>query len=161
MDSFPRAQPHRALCHNFLFLGLIYLVNPFLALGVFLHTFLDAFTTVRDRGVEWLFPFTRLVKSVVYDSDGTRLQLDPAHKIYLLQNPFRRTTRKNQSSCDEQSVGDQESFARSSERTLGAFLEDIPSVCTDDAGTPTTPSSSSESTVHRRRYRAVSTGSAS
>ena len=86
MDSFRKVQPHRALCHNFLFLGLVYLVNPFLALGVFLHTFLDAFTTARDRGVEWLFPFTRLVKRVVYDSDGTRLQLDPAHKIYLLQN---------------------------------------------------------------------------
>jgi len=120
--QLPRAQPHRALCHNFLFLGLIYLVNPFLALGVFLHTFLDAFTTVRDRGVEWLFPFTRLVKSVVYDSDGTRLQLDPAHKIYLLQNPFRRTTRKNQSSCDEQGIrATRKAFARSSERTLGAF----------------------------------------
>jgi hypothetical protein len=85
-ESFTRRQVHRALCHNFLFLGLVYLVNPFLGLGAFLHTLLDALTTARDRGVEWLYPFTRLVSSAAYDYNGDRIELDPKHKIYLLQN---------------------------------------------------------------------------
>jgi hypothetical protein len=93
-ESFRNRQPHRALCHNLLFLGLVYLVNPFVALGAFLHTFLDALTTARDRGVEWLYPFTRLVKRAVYDYDGKRLPLDPSHKIYLLQNELPVLTEK-------------------------------------------------------------------
>jgi membrane-bound metal-dependent hydrolase YbcI (DUF457 family) len=93
-ESFRNRQAHRALCHNFLFLGIVYLVNPFLGLGAFLHTFLDALTTARDRGVEWLFPFTRLVKRAVYDYDGSRLELDPNQKIYLLQNELPVLTEK-------------------------------------------------------------------
>ena len=93
-ESFRNRQPHRALCHNLLFLGLVYLVNPFVALGAFLHTFLDAFTTARDRGVEWLYPFTRLVRRAVYDYDGKRLPLDPKQKIYLLQNELPVLTEK-------------------------------------------------------------------
>jgi hypothetical protein len=93
-ESFRNRQPHRALCHNLLFLGLVYLVNPFVALGAFLHTFLDALTTARDRGVEWLYPFTRLVKRAVYDNDGKRLPLDPKQKIYLLQNELPVLTEK-------------------------------------------------------------------
>ena len=85
-ESFTRRQVHRALCHNFLFLGLVYLINPFLGLGAFLHTLLDALTTARDRGVEWLYPFTRLVNRAAYDYNGDRIELDPEHKIYLLQN---------------------------------------------------------------------------
>jgi len=95
--SFTRREIHRALCHNFLFLGLIYLINPYIGLGAFLHTLLDALTTARDRGVEWLYPFTRLAKRAVYDYDGDRLKLDPKHKIYLLQNELpvltKRTTK--------------------------------------------------------------------
>jgi amino acid transporter len=93
-ESFRNRQPHRALCHNLLFLGIVYLVNPFIALGAFLHTFLDAFTTARDRGVEWLYPFTRLVKKSVYDYDGKRQELDPNHKVYLLQNELPVLTEK-------------------------------------------------------------------
>jgi hypothetical protein len=85
-ESFTRRQVHRALCHNFLFLGLVCLINPFLGLGAFLHTLLDALTTARDRGVEWLYPFTRLVSRAAYDYNGERIELDPKHKIYLLQN---------------------------------------------------------------------------
>jgi len=85
-ESFTRRQVHRALCHNFLFLGLVYLINPFLGLGAFLHTLLDALTTARDRGVEWLYPFTRLVNRAAYDYNGDRIELDPKHRIYLLQN---------------------------------------------------------------------------
>jgi hypothetical protein len=93
-ESFRKRQAHRALCHNFLFLGLVYLINPYLGLGAFLHTFLDALTTARDRGVEWLYPFTRLVKRAVYDYNGNRLELDPKHKIYLLQNELPVLTKK-------------------------------------------------------------------
>jgi hypothetical protein len=93
-ESFRKKEPHRALCHNLLFLGLVYLVNPFVALGAFLHTFLDAFTTARDRGVEWLYPFTRFVKTAAYDYDGKRLPLDPKEKIYLLQNELPVLTEK-------------------------------------------------------------------
>jgi len=66
-DTFRYHQIHRALCHNFLFLGILYLINPFLSLGAFLHTLLDALTTTKDRGVEWLYPFSRLVKRSIYD----------------------------------------------------------------------------------------------
>jgi hypothetical protein len=93
-ESFRNRQVHRALLHNFLFLGLLYLINPFLALGAFLHTLLDALTTARDRGVEWLFPFSRLVKRAVYDNEGNRLELDPKQKIYFLQNEIHILTRK-------------------------------------------------------------------
>ena len=93
-ESFRNVQVHRALFHNFLFLGLLCLINPFLALGAFLHTFLDALTTARDRGVEWLFPFSRLVKRAVYDNSGNRLALDPKQKIYFLQNEIQILTNK-------------------------------------------------------------------
>jgi hypothetical protein len=93
-ESFRNIQVHRALFHNFLFLGLLYLINPFLALGAFLHTFLDAQTTARDRGVEWLYPFSRFVKRAVYDNDGNKLELDPKEKIYFLQNEMQILTKK-------------------------------------------------------------------
>jgi hypothetical protein len=93
-ESFRNKQIHRALFHNFLFLGLLYLINPFLALGAFLHTFLDALTTARDRGVEWLFPFSRFVKRAAYDNDGNRLELDPKEKIYFAQNEIQILTEK-------------------------------------------------------------------
>jgi hypothetical protein len=93
-ESFRKRQVHRAFCHNFLFLGLVYLVNPFLALGAFLHSLLDALTTARDRGVEWLYPFSRLVKRAVYDSNGKRLPLDPNEKVYFQQNEVYGLTTK-------------------------------------------------------------------
>jgi len=93
-ESFRRRQVHRAFCHNFLFLGMVYIINPYLALGAFLHTVLDALTTARDRGVEWLYPFTRLIKRAVYDANGNRLELDPKQKLYFLQNEVFGLTRK-------------------------------------------------------------------
>jgi hypothetical protein len=93
-ESFRNRQVHRALCHNFLFLGIVYLVNPYLGLGAFLHTLLDALTTARDRGVEWLYPFTRLVSKAAYDYNGNRMELDLKHKIYLLQNELPVLTKK-------------------------------------------------------------------
>ena len=59
---FREEQFHRALFHNLLFLSGLFFVNVWLAFGAFLHSFLDSFTTEKDRGVEWLFPFSRLVK---------------------------------------------------------------------------------------------------
>jgi len=59
---FRKEQYHRALFHNLLFLSGLFFVNVWLALGAFLHSFLDSFTTDKDKGVEWLFPFSRLVK---------------------------------------------------------------------------------------------------
>jgi hypothetical protein len=95
-ESFRKRQIHRALFHNLLFIGVVYLINPFFGIGAFLHTFLDSFTTTRDRGVEWLYPFTRMVTQAVYDSDGNRLPLDPDHKhrIYFLQNDLPGLTRR-------------------------------------------------------------------
>jgi hypothetical protein len=93
-ESFRRRQIHRALFHNFLFIAIVYLINPYLGVGAFLHTFLDSLTTTRDRGVEWLYPFSRLVKKAAYDSDGNKLELDPKHKIYFLQNDLPGLTRR-------------------------------------------------------------------
>ncbi|MBE3115659.1 metal-dependent hydrolase, partial [Candidatus Bathyarchaeota archaeon] len=93
-ESFRRRQIHRALFHNFLFIGIVYLINPFFGIGAFLHSFLDSFTTTRDRGVEWLYPFSRMVTKAVYDSDGNKLLLDPKHKIYFLSNDLPGLTRR-------------------------------------------------------------------
>ena len=93
-ESFRNRQIHRALCHNFLFIGLVYLINPYLAIGAFLHVLLDTLTAARDRGVEWLYPFTRLVNRAVYDYNGDRMELDPRHKIYFLQNELPMLTEK-------------------------------------------------------------------
>jgi len=65
-----------------------------LGIGAFLHAFLDSLTTTRDRGVEWLYPFSRLVTRAVYDSDGNKLELDPKHRIYFLQNDLPGLTRR-------------------------------------------------------------------
>jgi NADH:ubiquinone oxidoreductase subunit 6 (subunit J) len=93
-ESFRRREIHRALFHNFLFIALVYFVNPYFGIGAFLHTFLDSLTTTRDRGVEWLYPFSRMVTKAVYDSDGNKLKLDPKHKIYFLQNDLPGLTRR-------------------------------------------------------------------
>ena len=78
--AFREEQYHRALFHNLLFLSGLFFVNVWLALGAFLHSFLDSFTTEKDRGVEWLFPFSRLVKRGRYEivassKDGCHLEL--------------------------------------------------------------------------------------
>ena len=93
-ESFRHRAIHRALCHNFLFLGAVYLINPYLSLGAFLHTLLDALTSARDRGVEWLYPFSRLVNRAAYDSSGNRMDLDPKQKIYFLQYEVPALTEK-------------------------------------------------------------------
>ncbi|OLD14410.1 MAG: hypothetical protein AUI50_07165 [Crenarchaeota archaeon 13_1_40CM_2_52_14] len=62
-----------------------YLVNPFFSLGVFLHMLQDSFTTAKDRGVEWFYPLTRLVKRGMYDQTMSQRKPDPSVKVYFYQ----------------------------------------------------------------------------
>lgn len=75
---------HRALLHNLIVLALAYLFNPYLGLGMFSHLMLDNMTTVKDRGVEWLFPFTRMVSGDYWSQ--AEVQSEPPAWV-----PWRRT----------------------------------------------------------------------
>jgi hypothetical protein len=78
-------QLHRSLFHNIFVISAIFLISPFLSFGLFLHSFEDSFTTVKDRGVEWLYPLTRWAKRGLYDADGKPRPLDPKEHVYLYQ----------------------------------------------------------------------------
>lgn len=104
-DKYRDSQLHRALCHNYLFMGLLYLVSPFLALGAFLHTALDALTTAKDRGVEWLFPFSRLIKGAANDEKGNKLPGVQPKKVYFYQNDPIELTRKSDKDLEEEKPG--------------------------------------------------------
>ncbi len=78
-------QIHRAGLHNVFIMAITYLVSPFLALGVFLHVLQDSFTTVKDRGVEWFYPITRLVKHGMYDQAGNQQPIHPKEQVYFYQ----------------------------------------------------------------------------
>jgi hypothetical protein len=78
-------QLHRALFHNVFVMALFYLVSPFLALGIFLHMLLDSFTTSKDRGCEWFWPLSRLVKRGLYDYNMKPQTLDPKERVYFYQ----------------------------------------------------------------------------
>jgi hypothetical protein len=78
-------QYHRALSHNVFLMALAYLVSPFFSLGIFLHVLQDSFTTSKDRGCEWFYPLTRLVKRGRYDEKGTEQPLDPNERVYFYQ----------------------------------------------------------------------------
>jgi len=93
-DYFRDHQLHRALCHNFFFIGIVFLINPYLALGAFCHTLLDAINTAKDRGVEWLYPFSRLVRKARYDHAGKKIAFDIKTKVYMYQNDPVELTRK-------------------------------------------------------------------
>lgn len=83
--KYAEEQRHRALFHNVVVIAIAYVVSPFLSLGVFLHVLQDSFTTVKDRGVEWFYPFTRMAKRGVYDANGTPQPPDPKERVYLYQ----------------------------------------------------------------------------
>lgn len=100
-EKFRNHQPHRALCHNYLFISLVFVVSPFLALGAFLHTLLDALTTVKDRGVEWLYPFSRLVKRAANDEHGKRLEKIEKGRVYFFQYDPIEITRKSDKDLQE------------------------------------------------------------
>ena len=93
-DYFRQHQLHRALYHNFVFIAIVTLVSPYLALGAFCHTLLDGLNTAKDRGVEWLYPFSRLVKKARYDHDGKKIAFDLKTKLYMYQNDPVELTRK-------------------------------------------------------------------
>ena len=83
--TYASEQRHRALFHNVVVMALAFAVSPFLSLGVFLHVLQDSFTTVKDRGVEWFYPFTRLVKRGRFDASGNPQPIDPSEKVYFYQ----------------------------------------------------------------------------
>src|SRR5712692_7420668 len=85
VKKYSDEQYHRARFHNVFVLPAAYLVSPYLAIGVFLHMLQDSFTTAKDRGVEWFYPLTRLVKRGLYDSSGTPQQKDPKEHVYFYQ----------------------------------------------------------------------------
>ena len=91
--AFREEQFHRALFHNLLFLSGLFFVNVWLAVGAFLHSFIDSFTTEKDKGVEWLFPFSRLVKrgrytlAAISKDDGCKLELvdqEPSDRVCFI-----------------------------------------------------------------------------
>jgi hypothetical protein len=81
-------QLHRALFHNFFFLGAIYLFNPYLAFGAFTHVMLDMGTTATDRGAEVLFPVSRLVRGFLWDIDAKTQKKDRKLKWWV-EDPWR------------------------------------------------------------------------
>ena len=84
-QKYAEEQMHRALFHNVVVMAATYLVSPLLSLGVFLHVLQDSFTTVKDRGVEWFYPFTRFVKRGTYDADGNVQPPSPNEHVYFYQ----------------------------------------------------------------------------
>jgi LexA-binding, inner membrane-associated putative hydrolase len=78
-------QVHRARFHNVFVMPVAYLASPFLALGVFTHMLQDSFTTAKDRGVEWFYPLTRLVKHGLKDPNGVDQPRNPKEQIYFYQ----------------------------------------------------------------------------
>ena len=83
--KYAEEQMHRALFHNVVVMAAAYLVSPLLSLGVFLHVLQDSFTTVKDRGVEWFYPFTRMVKRGTYDANGNVQTSSPKERVYFYQ----------------------------------------------------------------------------
>ena len=90
-DFIGRHQTHRALFHNFLLAGILYLVSPFLALGALSHYFLDIFTSATDRGVELLYPFTRLVDGSrwLYTIEGEKKPNESKKLKWWVEDPYR------------------------------------------------------------------------
>ena len=79
-------QRHRAILHNVFIIGLVFLLSPFLAVGVFLHMLQDSFTTANDKGCEWFYPVSRWVKRGKFNEHKEPvLPLDPKERIYFLQ----------------------------------------------------------------------------
>jgi hypothetical protein len=85
LKTYQDEQPHRARFHNVFVMAAGCLLSPFFALGIFLHALQDSFTTVKDRGCEWFYPLTRIVKFGTYDADGNPQQNIEPGKIYFYQ----------------------------------------------------------------------------
>lgn len=83
--TYQDEQPHRARFHNIFVMALGYLVSPFFSLGIFLHALQDSLTTSKDRGCEWFYPISRLVKRGKLDANGNEQQLEPKEHVYFYQ----------------------------------------------------------------------------
>lgn len=83
-----RHQLHRSLFHNFFIIGVMYFVNPFLSFGALTHSLLDMFTSATDRGVELLFPLTRIVKHFNYNIEGQKSD-QSKHVVWWVEDPWR------------------------------------------------------------------------
>lgn len=84
-NAIGEEQRHRAILHNVFIVGLVFLLSPFLAVGVFLHMLQDSFTTADDKGCEWFYPFSRWVKRGKFDYKKQPMELDPNERVYFLQ----------------------------------------------------------------------------
>ncbi|TMI08177.1 hypothetical protein E6H34_04885 [Candidatus Bathyarchaeota archaeon] len=78
---YAEEQYRRARFHNVFMILVGCLGNPFFSLGIFLHMLRDSFTTTKDRGVEWFYPLTRLVKRGLYDQTMSQRKHDPSVKV--------------------------------------------------------------------------------
>jgi hypothetical protein len=85
--SLAQHQLHRALFHNIFFALLIFMVNMYLGIGIFLHIMLDMLTSPADRGVEVLFPLGRLIKDFHLDYDG--LFKEKRGLLWHIEDPLR------------------------------------------------------------------------
>jgi hypothetical protein len=121
LKVFRKDQYHRALFHNLLFLSGLFFVNVWLALGAFLHSFIDSFTTDKDKDVGRLFPFSRLVKRGRYTL--TAKSKDRSCTLNLVdQNPPDRVCFLNEDSPEATKLSDpdlKESRAVPWRRTYG------------------------------------------
>jgi hypothetical protein len=100
-------QLHRALFHNFFFLGGLYLFNPYLAIGAFTHVMLDMGTTATDRGAEVLFPVTRVVRGFLWDIEAKTQKKDRKLKWWV-EDPWRllkKTSDRDLSEPEDQPWG--------------------------------------------------------
>jgi hypothetical protein len=84
-QKYADEQYHRARFHNVFMIVLSFLVSPYLSVGVFIHMLQDSFTTAKDRGVEWFYPATRLVKRGLYDPNMKPTKPDQKEKVYFYQ----------------------------------------------------------------------------
>lgn len=82
---FSDDQLHRAAFHNVFMMALIYVVSPYVSLGIFLHILADSFTTVKDRGVEWFFPASRLAKRGRFNCTGEEQPIEKGRRVYYYQ----------------------------------------------------------------------------
>ncbi len=94
VSKYRDEQPHRARFHNVFVMAAGYFLSPFFALGIFLHSLQDSFTTVKDRGCEWFYPLTRIVKSGTLDADGNpQPNIEPG-KVYFYQEDVKGIVEK-------------------------------------------------------------------
>ena len=100
---FRTHQLHRALLHNLFFVGALAAFNQYLGLGALLHVTLDMLTSPADRGVEILFPLTRLVRRFKLDLEGKESNEmggflwyveDPVRLVRKVSDPGLREGRK-------------------------------------------------------------------